>query len=301
MREFIVKNKTAFATVLSAVVCLLLLSLLPFGSTSLPVLPKADTNIPNGSLTTSDTPPVLFTSDTPILGEGLGANGYVDIPSGSGVRWNAAQAVAFAIWSSKHHWENVDHLCDHAVSTDWGLGGSGWVSASTNYFGLPSAYRHHTPSDHTKIPLGASVYWPVGTFGHIAIIVGYRNGDALIASNDVLRQGYIDIVPLNFVRDNWGMGNPAAWSPPYFPNGFGKNPNPAPNVVTPANVPPPPSPGTKVFYKLPARHRLRWVAVTKKTTVALLCSYARNKEKSVMNQPCNRLRWIAKGKVVRVK
>lgn len=87
--------------------------------------------------------------------------------------------------------------------------------------GVPYAIDHYsvvpTEMQHTdrNPPPGALMYWDTGSrAGHIAVYLG--NGQ--IASNDILRRGYIDVVDADMIEKKWGARY-VGWTPPYFPRG----------------------------------------------------------------------------------
>ena len=59
---------------------------------------------------------------------------------------------------------------------------------------------------------GALVCWETGSrAGHVAISMG----DGTVTSNDILRKGTIDIVPLARITKDWGATY-QGWTSPYF-------------------------------------------------------------------------------------
>lgn len=62
------------------------------------------------------------------------------------------------------------------------------------------AKKKHATSIVEDIPAGVPVFWSVGKYGHIALSTG--NGNCL--SNDILRKGRIDEVPIQAITRSWG-------------------------------------------------------------------------------------------------
>ena len=56
-------------------------------------------------------------------------------------------------------------------------------------------------------------YTGEGRAGHVAVYLG----DGKIASNDIRRNGKIDIVPMSEISQKWGAKY-LGWTPPYFEN-----------------------------------------------------------------------------------
>ncbi|GAA1893110.1 peptidase M23 [Streptantibioticus ferralitis] len=93
----------------------------------------------------------------------------------------------------------------------------GWSFSGTNYakdlylVDMPQSMRH---DGDRNPPPGALMFWDTGErAGHVAIYVG--NG--MIASNDILRPGYIDVVPATEIESKWGATY-LGWAPPYYPH-----------------------------------------------------------------------------------
>lgn len=65
------------------------------------------------------------------------------------------------------------------------------------------AKHKHRTSDPREVPRGAPVFWTGGSedHGHIAIGTGWGR----CWSTDILRPGYFDRVPIDLIRDKWGM------------------------------------------------------------------------------------------------
>ncbi|MFG2645890.1 hypothetical protein ACGFYP_33520 [Streptomyces sp. NPDC048370] len=77
---------------------------------------------------------------------------------------------------------------------------------------MTASMRHDR--DRTPPP-GALMYWDTGKrAGHVAIYLG----GGKIASNDIRRSGYIDILNTTDIETVWGATYPG-WAPPHFPKG----------------------------------------------------------------------------------
>ena len=201
-----------------------------------PLTPKADAGVPgtvpNGSLPGST--PALIGDPQQVVVDGQGGAPVTWVTPVTFNPWTPQQAVAFAASSVRHQYEDVSGLCDHtAAGYDYGWLGSGYPSAHDHALSIPSKYRHRIKGNP---PAGALVFWvgPNGSYGHVVL----SNGDGRVYSNDILRQGHVDLVPISLFKSRWGMTFDF-WSPPYTPNGFGRNPNPAPVVATPRPAPVP--------------------------------------------------------------
>jgi hypothetical protein len=145
--------------------------------------------------------------------------------SGCYVRWTPPYAVKYALDEVRSRDINYKYLCDKFVARCYGFEGSGYVSAISHWGFVPSAYKH---SGYTAPP-GAFHFWSIGQYGHVAINVG--NG--LIASNDIKRWGYIDVVPVGYISQQWGARY-LGWTNPYLKAAWGVNNNKP--VLPPAPV-----------------------------------------------------------------
>ncbi|WP_019061431.1 hypothetical protein [Streptomyces prunicolor] len=100
--------------------------------------------------------------------------------------------------------------CLAFVANVYGWNFSGVSYAIDHYKVVPADMRH---DGDRHPPPGALMYWDTGhRAGHIAVYLG--NGE--IASNDVKRLGYIDIVKADFIERTW-KAKYVGWTPPYFP------------------------------------------------------------------------------------
>jgi hypothetical protein len=91
----------------------------------------------------------------------------------------------------------------------------GWQFSGVNYaidhYQVVPKSMQHDGDRHP--PAGALMYWDTGhRAGHIAVYLG--NGK--VASNDILRPGYIDVVDAELFETKWGAKY-IGWTPPVFP------------------------------------------------------------------------------------
>ncbi|KFG71449.1 NlpC/P60 family protein [Streptomyces mutabilis] len=91
----------------------------------------------------------------------------------------------------------------------------GWNFSGVNYaidhYSVVPKSMQHDGDRHP--PAGALMYWDTGhRAGHIAVYLG----DGKVASNDILRPGYIDIVDAELFETKWGARY-IGWTPPVFP------------------------------------------------------------------------------------
>ncbi|MEU2395092.1 peptidase M23 [Streptomyces sp. NPDC007369] len=96
-----------------------------------------------------------------------------------------------------------------AVAYGWNSAGTGY--AIDHYHQMPASMKHDKDRNP---PPGALMFWDTGQrAGHVAVYLG--NGE--IASNDIRRPGYIDVVPATEIETKWGATY-VGWAPPYYPN-----------------------------------------------------------------------------------
>ncbi|MGK5631294.1 transglycosylase SLT domain-containing protein [Streptomyces sp. URMC 123] len=118
------------------------------------------------------------------------------------IAWAKANAGA----NSSAGWYN---RCLAYTSIVYGWNFSGVTYAIDHFSVVPKEMQH---TDRNPPP-GALMYWDTGSrAGHIAVYLG--NGQ--IASNDILRRGYIDIVSADLIETKWGARY-VGWTPPHFP------------------------------------------------------------------------------------
>lgn len=95
-----------------------------------------------------------------------------------------------------------------AIVYGWSFSGVDY--AIDHYQVVPASMRHD--GDRSP-PAGALLYWDTGhRAGHIAVYLG----DGKVASNDILRPGYIDIVDAELFETKW-RAKYIGWTPPTFP------------------------------------------------------------------------------------
>ncbi|MER8039409.1 peptidase M23 [Streptomyces hydrogenans] len=120
------------------------------------------------------------------------------------IKWAQRQAV-----SGRSAWYR---MCLAFVAQANGWNASGVYYAIDHYREMPPSMKH---DGDRKPPPGALMYWDTGQrAGHVALYLG----DGKIASNDIWRPGYIDVVPATEIESKWGAKY-LGWAPPYFPKG----------------------------------------------------------------------------------
>lgn len=118
------------------------------------------------------------------------------------IAWARGQVNGDGVWYRR---------CLNFVAQSYGWSYSGVSYAIDHYDAVPARFRH---TDHQPPP-GALMYWDTGQrAGHVAIYLG----DGLIASNDIEREGYIDVAPYDAPETKWGARY-VGWTEPYFPHG----------------------------------------------------------------------------------
>ncbi|MEU2086522.1 peptidase M23 [Streptomyces albus] len=106
---------------------------------------------------------------------------------------------------------NWERLCLRFVSTAYGFGPTRQYRAIEQWQDTPARMKH---AKDRHPPKGALMYWSTGAgrAGHVALYIG----DGKIASNDIRRPGYIDIVPAAAIEKDWGSTY-LGWTAPLFP------------------------------------------------------------------------------------
>ncbi|MEU5425778.1 peptidase M23 [Streptomyces olivoreticuli] len=130
---------------------------------------------------------------------------------------NNPRSVPEAIaWAKSHAGANSSNswyarcLAFTAIVYGWSFSGVDY--AIDHYTVVPKDMRH---DGDRHPPPGALMYWDTGhRAGHIAVYLG----DGKIASNDILRSGYIDVVDADLIETKWGAKY-VGWTPPSFPRG----------------------------------------------------------------------------------
>jgi hypothetical protein len=150
---------------------------------------------------------------TPNLGVGQGSfhdGPNVGIPRANprsttdAIAWAEAEAA-----SGRGGWYR---RCLAFTAITYGWSYSGVSYAIDHYTTVPPELRH--PADRNPMP-GALLYWDTGSrAGHIAVYLG--NG--MLASNDIVTNGQISVVPADDIEKKWGARY-VGWTPPYFPLG----------------------------------------------------------------------------------
>ena len=125
---------------------------------------------------------------------------------------STAAAIAWAENEAANGTGDWYRACLAFVAQSYGWNFSGFKYAKEAYDHMPANMKH----DHDRNPPpGALMFWDTGKrAGHVALYIG----DGNIASNDIVRPGYIDIVPATDIETKWGATY-LGWSPPYFPKG----------------------------------------------------------------------------------
>ncbi|MFF6984266.1 peptidase M23 [Streptomyces sp. NPDC008343] len=125
---------------------------------------------------------------------------------------STADAIAWAENEAKTGGKDWYRACLAFVAQSYGWSYSGVNYAIDHYKEMPDSQKH---DGDRNPPPGALMYWDTGhRAGHVAIYLG----DGKIASNDIKRVGYIDIVPATDIETKWGATY-LGWAPPYFPAG----------------------------------------------------------------------------------
>lgn len=125
---------------------------------------------------------------------------------------SAQEAIEWARREAKSSVGGWFRKCLAFVAVSYGWQFSGVPTAIENYRRMPASMKH--PGDRNPPP-GALMYWETGSpAGHVAVYLG--NGQ--VASNDILRPGYIDVVDATDIETKWGSTY-VGWAPPYFPHG----------------------------------------------------------------------------------
>ncbi|MGW1976651.1 peptidase M23 [Streptomyces sp. NPDC001889] len=119
------------------------------------------------------------------------------------IAWARSQSGA----SSTKDWYR---RCLAFVAIVYGWNYSGVTYAIDHYSVVPADMRH---DGDRRPPPGALMYWDTNQrAGHIAVYLG----DGQVASNDIKRPGYIDIVNADEFEKKWGAKY-IGWTPPHFP------------------------------------------------------------------------------------
>ncbi len=121
-------------------------------------------------------------------------------------------AIAWARNEAKTGGKDWWRACLAFTARTYGWSFSGTNYAIDHYYEMPANMQH---AGDRSPPPGALMYWKTkGRAGHVAVYLG----DGKIASNDIKRPGYIDVVPATDIESKWGSTY-VGWAPPYFPKG----------------------------------------------------------------------------------
>lgn len=116
-------------------------------------------------------------------------------PAGVSTGVGTARGAAADAWmerqsrSPAHSWFD---RCLEAVRTS--LGAPGGVKSAAVSFAATKNRHNGTP------PPGVPVWWTGGAYGHVALSAG----GGMVWSNDILRRGQIDKVPISLITKKWG-------------------------------------------------------------------------------------------------
>ncbi|KJY23120.1 hypothetical protein ADK94_03845 [Streptomyces sp. XY593] len=122
------------------------------------------------------------------------------------------EAIAAAREEARSGPKKWYQMCLAFTSVAYGWSSSGVPYAIDHYREMPTSMKHDKDRNP---PPGALMYWDTGQrAGHVAVYLG--GGE--IASNDIRRPGYIDVVPATEIESKWGATY-LGWAPPYFPKG----------------------------------------------------------------------------------
>ena len=123
------------------------------------------------------------------------------------------QAIAWARQQAATGSGGWYRRCLAFVAQAYGWSFSGTVYAVDQYMTvMPAAIRH---DGDRNPPPGALLFWSTsGRAGHVALYLG----GGQIASNDIVTDGAISVVPATDIETTWGATY-LGWAPPYFPGG----------------------------------------------------------------------------------
>lgn len=125
---------------------------------------------------------------------------------------STADAIAWARKEAETGGRDWYRMCLAFTARAYGWSFSGVNYAIDHYKSMPDSQKHDKDRNP---PPGALMYWDTGQrAGHVAIYLG----KGMIASNDIKRVGYIDVVPATDIETKWGATY-VGWAPPYFPSG----------------------------------------------------------------------------------
>ncbi|MGW2672363.1 peptidase M23 [Streptomyces sp. NPDC001272] len=121
-------------------------------------------------------------------------------------------AIAWAKAEAQNGGAEWYRYCLAFVARTYGWSSSGTYFAIDHYYQMPQEMKHDKDRNP---PPGALMFWETGSrAGHVALYLG----GGMIASNDIKRPGYIDVVPATDIETKWGAAY-VGWAPPYFPQG----------------------------------------------------------------------------------
>lgn len=121
---------------------------------------------------------------------------------------STAAAIDWALNEMNSAQKSYSGLCDHFVGRAYGFAHSGFETAAQHWYSSPGKHKDGVP------PVGTLVFWTGGSTGagHVAISLG----GGLVASTDILRNGKVDVVSIDYINARWGNLNYQGWANPYF-------------------------------------------------------------------------------------
>jgi len=103
-----------------------------------------------------------------------------------------------------------ENLCLHLAAKVHGYAWSGSVTARSHWNALANMGVVKT---NRQPPVGALVFWDVGSSGHVAVYVG----DGFVVSNWEGKKGDgVYLLPIDTFENSWSSARYLGWSPPVF-------------------------------------------------------------------------------------
>jgi CHAP domain len=107
--------------------------------------------------------------------------------------------------------QNWAGRCDGLSSYLWGYEHSGYPSAIQHWVQIPVKWKRTTG----RPPVGSLVFWKVGKYGHVAVVVQSNLLGVKVVSGDIVAKSKISIVPLSLITKKWGAQY-LGWAYPYY-------------------------------------------------------------------------------------
>ncbi|HZE67879.1 MAG TPA: hypothetical protein VE081_14680 [Sporichthyaceae bacterium] len=124
----------------------------------------------------------------------------VDSPTaGASVDERTVKAIGFAAEQVINANDGWFYACQRFVRTALGTPADA-RSAIASWRQTPARYRHTSANP----PAGVPVYWAPN---HVALSAG----DGYVYSNDILRKGQVNFVPIDLIEKKWGL-KPLGWA-----------------------------------------------------------------------------------------